>query len=180
MIKKLLGIIVLVLVASLSIAGCSSTNNNQAASNTSQAASTTASTSASASASATPKAASTAVPTAAPTIPTATTDAYNVVITGPTTIQPGQGGAWTVIVFKNGVPLANPLGQISWSIDGVAKASTQGYFVTDAMGSETTWAPAGAHTLTATYTGDPSMPSGSITVTSSAPLTQVPTATATL
>ena len=174
----MLGVLAVLIV---SVAGCtSSTNSNQAAGNTSQAVSTTASTSVSASASATPKAAPTAVPTAAPTIPTATTDAYNVVITGPTTIQPGQGGAWTVIVFKNGVPLANPLGQISWSIDGVAKASTQGYFVTDAMGSETTWAPAGAHTLTATYTGDPSMPSGSITVTSSAPLTQVPTATATL
>jgi hypothetical protein len=102
-----------------------------------------------------------------------------VVIIGPSTIQPGQGGAWSVIVIKNGVALSNPLAQIRWSVDGVPKASTQGYFITDAMGSETTWAPAGAHTLTATYTGDPSMPSGSITVTSSAPLTQVPTATAT-
>ena len=45
MIKKLLAIIVLVMIASLSIAGCtSSTNSNQSASNASQAASTTATT----------------------------------------------------------------------------------------------------------------------------------------
>ena len=66
MMKKLLAIIVLVMVASLSIAGCtSSTNSNQAAGNASQAASSAASTiatiantttSASASASATPSA----------------------------------------------------------------------------------------------------------------------------
>ena len=47
MIKKLLAIIVLVMVASLSIAGCtSSTNSNQAASNASQAASSAAATTA--------------------------------------------------------------------------------------------------------------------------------------
>jgi cytoskeletal protein RodZ len=70
MTQKLIALIVLVIVALLSVAGCtSSTSSNQAAGNTSQAAST----SASASASATPKAASTAVPTAAPVVPTTPT-----------------------------------------------------------------------------------------------------------
>ncbi len=70
MVRKALALIALVMVASLSIAGCtsSSTNSNQAASSASQAASTTASTttSASTSASETPSAMPTAGPTATP------------------------------------------------------------------------------------------------------------------
>ena len=55
MIKKLLAIVVLVMVATLSIAGCtSSTNSNQTANSASQTASTTAHTTTSAAASATP------------------------------------------------------------------------------------------------------------------------------
>jgi predicted small secreted protein len=168
--KKLLAIIVLVIVASMSIAGCtSSTSSNQGAGSASQAASTKANTTTSTSATAS------ATPAAVPTTPT-TGSTFNVVIMGPTTIRLGGEGAWNVIVVKNGVALTNPTGQIRWSIDGVTKAGTEVYFVTHAIDSGTTWAPAGQHTLTATYTGDPSMPSGSMTVTSMGP-SATPTAT---
>jgi hypothetical protein len=97
MTQKLLAIIVLVTIASLSVAGCTTTNNaNQAAGNTSQAASTTASTSASASASATPKAVSTAVPTAAPVVPTTPTTPTVAPVATPTPAIGTWSGSITV------------------------------------------------------------------------------------
>jgi len=95
--KKLLATIVLVTVASLSIAGClSSLSSNQA----SPSAAGAVSPSVSASPSATPS----ATPSNAPS-PTVTppADVYQVVISGPTVLQLGEGGVWTATVYKNGI-----------------------------------------------------------------------------
>ncbi len=98
MIKKLLAIIVLVMVASLSIAGCTSpTSSNQAAGNASQAASTTANTTTSASATPSPS----IVPTPTPTPAPSTTPTPTPVPQVPTVIS------WQVI------PVGSPLGTTS-------------------------------------------------------------------
>ena len=127
MIRKLLPIIVLVMVTSLSIAGCtSSTSSNQAAGSASQAASSTASASASATPTATPSptASPSIVPTASPTpTPTPTPSptpapSYTVVITGPT--DTNYGITWTATVYENGVPIPqNQLTGVTWYINGV-------------------------------------------------------------
>ncbi len=161
----------------VSISGCTSpTNSNQAAGNTSQAASTTATitTSASASASATPSATPSNTPS--PTV-TPSADVYQVVISGPTVLQPGEGGFWTATVYKNGValPQSDLIGKIYWFIDGQYRTGNKMIdnnpinsptFASDANGESTTWAPFGAHTLNAEYIGVPSDPNTSITVTS--------------
>jgi hypothetical protein len=115
-----------------------------------------------------------------PPAPSATPqDVYQVVISGPNVLQPGQGGTWIATVYKNGVPLQT--GNIYWYIDGHLKSGTGATFSSDANGEETTWAPPGAHILNAEYMGDPAYPNTSIIVTSlgvpSVTPTPFPTAT---
>lgn len=176
------------MVASLSISGCLSSlsSSNQAAPSAAGAASPSASASASATSSITPL----VTPAGTPT-PGAV---YQVVISGPTVLNPGEGGLWTATVYKNGlaIPQADLTNQIDWFIDGHAAGGFWGPSVfggpgtlfTDANGESTTWAPFGAHTLNAEYLGDPSHPNTSITVTSlggpSATPTPTPTPTPTV
>ena len=121
----------------------------------------------------------TVTPTATPApAPSATPpDVYQVVISGPSVLQPGQGGTWIATVYKNGVPLQT--GNIYWYIDGHLKYGTGATFSSDANGEETTWAPPGAHILNAEDMGDPSYPNTSIIVTSLGVPSPSPTATPT-
>jgi hypothetical protein len=191
--KKLLVIIVLVVIASLSIAGCtSSTSSNQAAGNISQATSTTASTSTSASASITPSATPSAtpspsiVPTASPTpTPTPTPSpapVYTVTVTGPTPwlssiydnythSYPARGYEWTATVYLNGQPI--PTNQISWSVNGAPTSYATGNLLTlDANGMDIVGIYShSVNIITATYTGVASMPSGSTTYANPLPTT---------
>ncbi len=171
-------------LALVSISGCTSpTSSNQAAGN----ASPTASTSASASALVTPSVTSSNTPS--PTV-TPPADVYQVVISGPTVLQPGEGGLWTATVYKNGVAMSQSdlTGKVYWFIDGnyhqtntmMGDPINSAVMRSDANGEETTWAPPGAHILNAEYMGNPSYPNTSITVTSlgmPTPTPFVPTAT---
>jgi hypothetical protein len=184
---KIVVMLSLLAVLIVSVAGCtSSLSSNQAAPSAAGAVSP----SASASASATPSAAPSNTPS--PTV-TPPADVYQVVISGPTVLQPGEGGIWTATVYKNGItlPQADLTGKIYWFIDGQYHQTNtmggtpinSGTMVSDANGESTTWAPFGAHTLNAGYIGVPSDPNTSITVTSlgvpSASPTAIPTPTPT-
>jgi hypothetical protein len=103
--------------------------------------------------------ASTPLPTAAP-LPTATPlPTYQVSISGPTSLRDGDGGTWTVTVLANGVPVSQSdlAGKVTWYIDGhehyASWSNVPGVLVTDANGSETTWAGYGAHTLSVNVQG---------------------------
>jgi len=183
----------------VSIAGCTSPiSSNQAASNTSQAASTKANTttSASASASATPSGtpSPSIVPTASPTLtPTPTPSptpsvtpspapVYTVTVTGPTQwlspyydnythSYPVRGYEWTATVYLNGQPITT--NQISWSINGVPTSYATGNLLTlDANGMDIVGIYShSVNIITATYTGVASMPSGSTTYANPLPTT---------
>ena len=166
--KKLLAIIVFVVIASLSITGCtSSTNSNQAAGNTSQAASTTATitTSASASASATPTATLTATPTPTPSpssVPTSTptptpTPSASPIATDISIRQTSIQWATIWVLPKNAPVTANEIvgsgtltvtlnGQVASTVSGGVTATTFG------IAKNGTIIP-GTYTITATYSG---------------------------
>src|ERR1019366_5589789 len=106
--KKFLAIIVFVLIASLSIAGCtSSTSTNQAASRAPQAALTTANTTTSASASATPSATRTPTSSSTPTAtPTPSYVAPTAVLTPTATPSPTVTPTATPITSKKSTTLS--------------------------------------------------------------------------
>jgi hypothetical protein len=135
--KKLLATIVLVTVASLSIAGClSSLSSNQA----SPSAAGAVSPSVSASPSATPS----ATPSNAPS-PTVTppADVYQVVVSGPTNTQ--YGLTWTATVYKNGVPIPQDqlTNQVTWFVNGQPGGGLQG-----PSGPNSVWPGYGPGTMT--------------------------------
>jgi hypothetical protein len=129
-------------------------------------------------------------PTPTPAPSATPQDAYQVAISGPTVLQPGEGGFWTATVYKNGVAMSpsDLTGKVYWVIDGnyhqtntmMGDPVNSAVMRSDANGESTTWAPFGPHTLNAEYIGVPSDPNTSITVTSlgmPTPTPFVPTAT---
>jgi ABC-type Fe3+-hydroxamate transport system substrate-binding protein len=160
MIRKLLAIIVLVMVATLSIAGCtSSTSSNQAASRASPTATTNAVTNTKTS-KATVTVTVTATPTHTPSVTPSTPagGTPTLTLTGPATISNNEGGGWQLYI--NGqIPTEAQAAQISWSStnpavpqsEPIAKVVPYGRFDISITGAVNT-AP-GTYSITATYQG---------------------------
>src|ERR1019366_9401978 len=150
--KKFLAIIVFVLIASLSIAGCtSSTSTNQAASRAPQAALTTANTTTSASASATPS--PTVTPTATPiTSKKSTTLSF---LAEPLQTTKGQPDTvvWGIAANGKGVPGLKVDFYISEGQKYVGSA-TSGADGTGTFTFQTTGYSLGPHSTTAIFSGN--------------------------
>jgi hypothetical protein len=169
--KKLLAIIVLAVIASLSIAGCTSpTSSSQAAGTTTQATPSAAPSSASASASATPTAtpsptaSPSIVPTASPTpTPTPTpSPTYEVQISG--SVINNTGYFYATVTNSAGV-YQTLNWQLNWFLNGQLAGGTW----TPSGGITVPLTPGVQYTVTATYLTPAQWPNVGSTLATSAP-----------
>jgi hypothetical protein len=182
MIKNVAAIIALLMIASLSMAGCI-TNNNKQASVIPGSQTTTTTADVTHRATVSPSPVPTVTPSVTPSVtPTPTPTPITLSISGPSTVAMGQGGVWALYI--NGqLPTDAQAAQINWVMSGyktvngatpqLGGAGPPGSFKIDANGAANL--QPGTYPLTATYEGV----STSFTITRLPSPTFTPTATPT-